>query len=342
MIRKILVAVTLVAVTSSFGAGPAAAEGKRLILGTPGIPPIFAATLPIVAEKLGFFKKYGADVEVKFMESGTAAARALVSGDVDLALAPTPQVTAQSSNADVNFVGLYGLPHPDFLLASTDPKKASCKDVVGESVGVDAIGGARAVALRIMLAPCGIKLDTVQQIALPSVATQQAMIAGSITFGVLHIDEIPVLEQFGKPITIVSKIWEASPDSHFAMITVRGDQLKADRQAYVRVIAGIIEAARFMKDPKNGDRFAEIATVTGRTKEEAKSALLKLEAIGFFPTDENGLGRKQIESVIASQVKSGNIKPGKEPVKFERLIDETIWRDALALVNKQSSPTAKD
>jgi len=342
MIRKIIVAVTLVAVTASISAGPAAAEGKRLILGTPGIPPIFAATLPIVADKMGFFKKYGADVEVKFMESGTAAARALVSGDVDLALAPTPQVTAQSSNADVDFVGLYGLPHPDFLLASTDPKKASCNDVVGESVAVDAIGGARAVALRIMLASCGIKLDTVKQIALPSVATQQAMIAGSITFGVLHIDEIPVLEQFGKPITIVSKIWEASPDSHFAMITVRGEHLKADRQAYVRVIAGIIEAARFMKDPKNGDRFAEIATVTGRTKEEAKSALLKLEAIGFFPTDESGLDRKQIESVIASQVKSGNIKPGKEPVKFERLIDETIWRDALALVNKQSSPSAKD
>ena len=342
MIRKIIIAATLTAVTASFGAGPAAAEGKRLILGTPGIPPIFAATLPIVADKMGFFKKYGADVEVKFMESGTAAARALVSGDVDLALAPTPQVAAQSSNADIDFVGLYGLPHPDFLLASTDPKKATCKDVVGQPVGVDAINGARSVALRIMLVPCGIKLDAVKQIALPSVATQQAMIAGSITFGVLHIDEIPVLEQYGKPITVVTSIRQASPESHFAMITARGDHLKADRQAYVRVIAGIIEAARFMKDPKNGDRFAEIATVTGRTKEEAKSALLKLEAIGFFPAEDNGLDRKQLESVIASQVKSGNIKPGKEPVKYERLIDETVWRDAMAMVNKQSSLATKN
>ena len=341
MIRKIFIAATLVAITASLGAGPAASDDKRLILGTPGIPPIFAATLPIVADKMGFFKKYGADVEVKFMESGTAAARALVSGDVDLALAPTPQVAAQSSNADVDFVGLYGLPHPDFLLASTDPKKATCKDVVGESVAVDAINGARSVALRIILAPCGVKLDSVKEIALPSVATQQAMIAGSITFGVLHIDEIPVLEQYGKPITIVGKIWEASPDSHFAMITARSGHLKADRQAYVRLIAGIIDAARFMKDPKNADRFADIATVTGRTKEEAKSALVKLEAIGFFPADDSGLDRKQIESVIASQVKSGNIKPGKEPVKYERLIDETVWRDALAMVNKQASAASK-
>ncbi len=334
MIRKILVTGTLVALAVSFGAGPAAAEGKKLVLGTPGIPPIFAATLPIVADKMGFFKKYGADVEVKFMESGTAAARALVSGDVDLALAPTPQVTAQASNAGVDFVGIYGLPHPDFLLASVDPKKATCNDAVGQSVGVDAIGGARAVALRIMLAACGVKPDDVKQIALPSVATQQAMIAGSITFGILHIDEIPALERQGKPVTVVTSIRQASPNSHFAMITVRGDSLKADRQAYVRVLAGIIEAARFMKDPKNADRFGELATITGRTKDEAMSALQKLEAIGFFPADDDGLDRKQLESVIAGQVKSGNIKPDKEPVKFERLIDQTVWRDALAMVNK--------
>ena len=333
MFRKILVAGTLVA-AMSFSAGPATAEGKKLILGTPGIPPIFAATLPIVAEKMGFFKKYGADVEVKFMESGTAAARALVSGDVDLALAPTPQVTAQTSNADVDFVALYGLPHPDFLLGSTDPKKASCKDVIGQTVGVDAIGGARSVALRIMLGACGVKSEDVQEIALPSVATQQAMIADRITFGVLHIDEIPALERQGKSITVVTSIKQASPSSHFAMITVRGDHLKAERQAYVRAIAGIIEAARFMKDPKNADRFAEIATVTGRTKDEAKSALQKLEAIGFFPADDNGLDRKQIESVIAIQVKNGNIRPGKQPVKYDRLVDETIWRDAMALVSK--------
>jgi ABC-type nitrate/sulfonate/bicarbonate transport system substrate-binding protein len=334
MIRNILVAGTMVVLTATFNANPAVAEAKKLVLGTPGIPPIFAATLPIVADKMGFFKKYGADVEVKFMESGTAAARALVSGDVDLALAPTPQVTAQASNAGVDFVGIYGLPHPDFLLASTDPKKASCKDVIGQSVGVDAINGARAVALRIMLGACGVKPDEVKQIALPSVATQQAMIAHSITFGILHIDEIPALERQGTPVTVVTSIRKASPNSHFAMITVRGAALKADRQAYVRVIAGVIAAARFMKDPKNADKFGELATVTGRTKEEAMSALEKLEAIGFFPADDDGLDRKQIESVIAGQVKSGNIKPDKAPVKFDSLIDPTVWRDAAALVAK--------
>ena len=332
--RKLLAGLAFAAAFASLQAAPATAAGKKLILGTPGIPPIFAATLPIVADKMGFFKKFGADVEVKPMESGTTAARALISGDVDIAMAPTPQVTAQASNAGVPYVGIFGLPHPDFLLASTDPKKATCKDVVGQSVGVDVIGGARAVALRLMLAPCGVKLDQVKQVALPSTATQQALISGSLTYGVLHIDELPVLEEHGKPVTEVTSIRKASPNSHMVLFTVRSDHLKTDRDDYVRFVAGLIAAARWMKDPKNADRFAEIATATGRTKAEAKSALQKLEAIDYWPTDSDGMDRKQIEGVIAAQVKTGNIQSGKTPVAYEKLIDTSIFKDAAALVAK--------
>jgi ABC-type nitrate/sulfonate/bicarbonate transport system substrate-binding protein len=332
--RRLLTGLALAAILASVHAPSATAAGKKLIVGTPGIPPIFAATLPIVADKMGFFKKYGADVEVKFMESGTTAARALISGDVDIAMAPTPQVTAQASNAGVPYVGIFGLPHPDFLLASTDPKKATCKNVIGQSIGVDVINGARVIALRLMLAPCGVKLDQVKQVALPSTATQQALISGSLTYGVLHMDEIPVLEEHGKPITEITSIRKASPNSHMVLFTARSDHLKADRDAYVRFVAGLVAAARWMKDPMNADKFADIATVTGRTKAEAKSALGKLEAIDYWPTDSDGMERKQIEGVIAGQVKTGNIQPGKTPVAYDKLIDTSIYKDAAALIAK--------
>lgn len=332
--RKFLAALACAATLAALQASPATAAGKKLIVGTPGIPPIFASTLPIVADKMGFFRKYGADVQVKFMESGTTAARALISGDVDIAMAPTPQVTAQASNAGVPYVAIFGLPHPDFLLASTDPKKATCKDVIGHSVAVDVINGARVVALRLMLASCGVKLDQVKQVALPSTATQQALISGSLTYGVLHMDEVPVLEEHGKPITEITSIRKASPNSHMVLFTVRSDHLKADREDYVHFVAGLIAAARWMKDPKNADKFADIATVTGRTKAQAKSALVKLEAIDYWPTDSDGMDRKQIEGVIAAQVKTGNIQPGKTPVAYDKLVDQSIYKDAVALVDK--------
>ena len=45
------------------GADPAAAQGKKIVLAIPGIPPIYSATIAYVAEKQGFFKKHGADVD---------------------------------------------------------------------------------------------------------------------------------------------------------------------------------------------------------------------------------------------------------------------------------------
>ena len=39
--------------------------------------------------------------------------------------------------------------------------------------------------------------------------------------------------------------------------------------------------------------------------------------------------------MTAIQVKTGGIQPGKEPVKFDRLVDQSVWKDAKALVDKK-------
>src|SRR5689334_604442 len=117
------------AVLLAFGAAsPAAAQGKKLTIALPGIPPIFSVTIAYVAEKEGFFKKHGANVEIRPFDNGTAAARAVVSGDVDMAWSPTPPVINQVSNADVPLVALYGMPNPDWVIGTTDEGK-SCKDL---------------------------------------------------------------------------------------------------------------------------------------------------------------------------------------------------------------------
>jgi NitT/TauT family transport system substrate-binding protein len=324
-------AAALIAVLSG---GTAAAADKKLTLAVPGIPPIFASVIAIVADQQGYFKKHGADVEVKYFESGTAAERAVVAGGVDLGLSPTPLVIAQNSNAGVDLVGIYGMPNPDFLIATTDPGRATCKDLIGQPVGVDAVGGARATALAQMLAPCGVKIEQVQQIVLPSSATTSAMISGHLTFGVIHADEIAVLETQGKKVAVISTIAKASPDSHFAMIVARRKDLEADRQAYVKLVAGLIEAARFLADAKNDDRAAALAGPTGRTQSESKGGVQQYREIGFWPAKDDGLGRAKLEALTQIQVKNGAIRPDKTPVSYDRLVDPTIWRDAAAMVAK--------
>ncbi|MCC7347679.1 MAG: hypothetical protein IT538_09815 [Variibacter sp.] len=134
---------------------------------------------------------------------------------------------------------------------------------------------------------------------------------------------------------IIARLVDVAPDSHFLVLTARKSEVAKNRDAYVRFLAGIIDAARFMHDPKNAERIADIAAVTTRTKEQAKAAFAFLNPLGYWPIDDDGLDQKKLEAVIATMVRIGNIRPGKTAVSYDRLVDRTVWRDAAAMVNKK-------
>ena len=314
------------------GAGPAAAQGKKLVIALPGIPPIFSVTIAYVAEKQGFFKKHGANVEIRPFDNGTAAARAVVAGDVDMAWSPTPPVINQISNADVPLVALYGMPNPDWVIAAGEPGK-TCKDMAGQDVGVDSINGARSVALRSMLtAGCpGTKVEDVKQVALGS-QSGAALIAGRLHYAVLHLDDLAEIQHQGKPLNIILAMKNTNPTSHYLMLVARKDYVKANRDAFVRAVAGMIESAHFMQDPKNADAVAEVATNTGHSKDVNKAALKAFLDIEFWAQKDDGLPRSKLEATAKLMKKIGAIKPDKEPVTFENLVDASVWKDANAMV----------
>ena len=312
-------------------AGPAGAQDKKIVLAVPGIPPIFATVIAFVAEKEGLFKKYGANVEIRPFDNGTAAARAVIAGDVDMSLSPTPPVINQISNADVPLVAVYGMNNPDWILATTEAGK-TCKDIVGQAVGVDSIGGARSVALRSMLVGCpDVKIDQANQVALGS-NTAPAMIAGRLQYGVLHLDDVAVIEAQGKKVYTLLAMKNTNPTSHYLLYVVRRDHLQANRAGYVKTIAALIDAARFMQDPKNADKVAADASITGHSTAISKAALKIFLDINFWSAKDDGMDRKKLEAVAALMKKIGAIKPDKEPVKYDQLVDASVWKDANAMV----------
>ncbi len=314
------------------GGSPAAAQGKKITLAIPGIPPIYSVTIAYVAQKEGFFKKHGVDVEIKPFDNGTAAARAVVAGDVDLAYSPTPPVINQISNANVPLVAVYGMPNPDWVVGTTETGK-TCKDLAGQDVGVDSIGGARSVALRSMLAAgCKeVKLEQVKQVALGSSAGP-AMIAGRLHYAVLHLDDLAEIQHQGKKVNTLLAMKNTNPTSHYLMLVVRKDNLAKNRDAIVRAVAALIEAAHFMQDPKNADAVADAASVTGHEKAVNKLALKEFLAIDFWAAKDDGLPRNKLEATAKLMKKIGAIKPDKEPVTFENLVDASVWKDANAMV----------
>jgi ABC-type nitrate/sulfonate/bicarbonate transport system substrate-binding protein len=206
--------------------------------------------------------------------------------------------------------------------------------MIGQPVGIDTPGGARSIALKGMLAGCGVKLDQVQQVALGS-NVGAAIIAGRLTFGVLHLDDVPVIESQGKALTIVTTLKKTAPNSHYLLGIARIDKLAQNRDSYVRLIASLISAAHYMQDPKNADTIADVAKPTGRTHDEAKAALKGYVAMGFWAVDDDGMARNKLDAVIKTQAAVGGIAPGKTPVTYERLVDPTVWRDADAMFKKE-------
>ena len=313
---------------------PGLAAAQKITLGVPGIPPIFGPTIAFVADKQGFFKKHGVDVTVRPFETGAFASRAVVSGEIEASLTPTPLVVSQISNADVPLVGIWGMEHPDWLIGATD-QGGSCEGMKGQPVGVDSVGGARSIALKTMLiGGCKMKIEDVQQVALGSnVGT--AMVAGQLKYGVLHIDDVPVIENETKKALKTVVLQKTSrPVDHYLLMVVRKDKLAQNRDALVRMLAALIDAERFMRDPANADKVAQAAAPTGRTPDFAKKALKVYVDMEFWPHEKDGLNRKNIDTVGKIQKAVGNIKPPKEPASYERMVDPSLWSDAYKMAGK--------
>jgi NitT/TauT family transport system substrate-binding protein len=304
---------------------------QQLTFGIPGIPPVFGGTIALVAEKEGMFQKHGVNVAVRAFETGAAASRAVASGEIAVALSPTPLIISQVSNTDVPLVGIWGMEHPDWLIGSTD-QASTCENMKGQPVGVDSIGGARSIALRTMLVACKMKVEEVQQVALSS-NVGAAMVAGQLKFGVLHIDDVPVIEaETKKPLKVVVMQKDSRPIDHYLLLVANRGELAKNRDAYVRIVAALIDAERFLRNPANAAKVAQHAAPTGRTADFAEKALKRYIDMDFWPKDTDGLSRKNIEVLGNVMKKVGNIKPDKEPAPYERIVDQSIYRDAKALV----------
>jgi len=336
MIRRMLLSTVGAALLASALPGviavPAQAQSPKVTIALPGIPPVYSVIITYVADKQGFYKKYGADVELRPFDNGTAAARAVVAGDVDMAWSPTPPVINQVSNSGVPLVAIYGMPNPDWVVGSTEPGK-TCNDLAGQEVGVDSINGARSVALRSMMtAACpDVKFDEVKQVALGS-GPGPALLAGRLHFAVLHLDDLAEIQTQGKKLNIMLAMKNTNPTSHYLVLIARKDNLAANRDAFVRAVAGMIEAARFMQDPKNADAVAKAATVTGHDQAVNKAALKEFLAVDFWAAKDDGLARNKIEASAKLMKKIGSINADKEPVSYDTLVDGSVWKDANAMV----------
>ena len=336
------IAVIALAVLALAAASPARPVGKashsrslgHIVLGLPGIPPVFLGVRPYVAQNRGYYKKWGADVELKQFTTGTDALRAVNAGQIDLAWAPTPTALALMAKG-APLVAIEGMDVVDWEVGSIDPSVKTCSDLKGQTIGIDTIGGARYSALQAMLTKCKLDIKDVKTVNFPGAASMQAMIAGSLKVSVLHIDEQAQIEQVGhRKVYINAKLTDVDPYQHYDVLVSTRDGVKAHYFDYVHLLEGDIAATRYMYNPKSIGAIAKIATVTGDTEDVARQALQAYIKMKWWPLDRSGLGVSRITRTIGLNVKLGNISPSAN-LTWKDVVDTRMWKAAFKAVNKK-------
>jgi NitT/TauT family transport system substrate-binding protein len=138
------------------------------------------------AEKEGYFKAEGLDVEFVALSSGPAVASALASGSFEIGQTNVvPTIFARSSGQPFKIFGAltYETSQPNgqitWLVASDRSGAHSAKDLAGKTVAMNATGGFCEMMVREHLSKAGVGWDTVKKLVVPFPQMQAALELGN-------------------------------------------------------------------------------------------------------------------------------------------------------------------
>jgi NitT/TauT family transport system substrate-binding protein len=315
---------------SSSSGGGSNSSLPTVVLGSPGIPPVISGLLPYIAGKQGFYQKYGVNVTIKSFQTGTDATRAVAAGQIDIAIMPPAQLIQLAAQGQ-QLVALQGQQFPDWVIASTDSSVNSCGALKGKTIGVDAIGGIRYIALLQMLRTCDLSINDVHPIAFPGNANPQALVAGQLQVSVLHLNEVVDVKGQGKALTTAVRMSQAVPNTMYEMYGTTKANLAKNRSTYVKLIAAQIATIKWMNDPRNADQVAQLATVVGDQKSALQNSMAQYRALNFWTSTDAALPQLNINNAIKSQVAAGNVPAAKAPT-YQQITDLSVYSDANKLV----------
>src|SRR5882672_4651383 len=181
-------------------------EKPKLSIGVGGKPLIYYLPLTI-AERNGYFKAEGLDVEIQDFPGGAKALQALLGGSVDIVSgAYEHTISQQAKGQAIEALVLQGR-YAGIVLALPKAKAAAYKgpaDLNGMKIGVTAPGSSTNMFVNILLAKAGLKPDAVSIIGVGAGAGAVAIMKRGELDALSNLD--PVISQLESDGSIVPVI----------------------------------------------------------------------------------------------------------------------------------------
>jgi NitT/TauT family transport system substrate-binding protein len=204
-----LMSLILTALAAALLAAPVGAQGlekPKLTIGVGGKPLIYYLPLTI-AERNGYFKAEGLDVEIQDFPGGAKALQALLGGSLDVVSgAYEHTISQQAKGQAIEALVLQGQ-YSGIVLALPKAKAASYKspaDLKGMKIGVTAPGSSTNMFVNILLAKAGLKPDAASIIGVGAGAGAVAIMKRGEIDALSNLD--PVISQLESDGTITPVI----------------------------------------------------------------------------------------------------------------------------------------
>lgn len=213
--RRLIALAALACVGALSLAAPAQAqqalEKTKITIGVGGKPLLYYLPLTI-AERQGYFKQEGLDVEILDFPGGARALQALLGGSVDIVSgAYEHTISQQAKGQNIEALALQGK-HAGIVLGMSKAKAGTYKspaDLKGMKIGVTAPGSSTNMFVNILLAKAGLKPDDVAIIGVGATAGAVAIMKKGELDAISNLD--PVIAQLESEGVIVPVVDTRTP-----------------------------------------------------------------------------------------------------------------------------------
>ena len=298
-------------------ANAAAADLTRLRISIPGLG---SSSYPLImAQKKGYFRAEGYDVELIPMAGGLAV-KTLMAGEVNLTSAGTVVATVQGAKLRLVMGFIRQLPYD--LMAPTDIKRV--EDLRGKKVAVADRGSVTFFVARSILQAHGLEIDkdvTILAMGRPDVR-YQALMTGNVQAAVANFDGTGLLETKGfHSVAKAGKYGKGFAGS----LSVTQEQLERRPEEVVKFIRATLKGTRAYlrlreEAIKITSEWSKITTANAAKVHDLMSA-------GALAPD-GLLDRATMEAVIADAREVGG---SKRSVKLDEVFDFRV----LQMVNEE-------
>lgn len=220
---------------------------------TIGIAKGESASIVIVADQLGYFKKQGLDVNLQIFDSGVAATAALNEGKVDIA-APADFVFTSNmhDHQDLRIIAAINKINSIELIASTNKGIATPADLKGKRIAVTKTSIAE-YFLGKYLNSNRLKLADITMVNMTPPMMEKEISAGSIDAAIVWS---PVAQRIKQAMAGAAVAWPVQAESPWHLVLVTRDGFaKKESVALVRLMNALLLAEKSIaSDPASAQR----------------------------------------------------------------------------------------